>query len=351
MRRFYYIGLIFLALNIYAQAQNANQGARVSRGSDRSNQQAESNTGLPELSVRAQILNEQLTQDIGKARWMRVIYRELDLTKDKNAPLYYPVQETNGVVNLFTRMFRLISEGKLNVYRYLTNDSESFEDDNILVFKEMLDNFNIYFEEVPAGGGRPARYVINASDVPSNEVRSLYVKEAWYFDESNSLFDVKTLAICPIAYLITDIGEQPTPMFWAKYEDVRPYVTSNYIMTSNINNAKTYTVDDFFRRRMYDGEIVKTENLLNLAMQQLYPDPDTLRVEQQRIEDQLMSFNDSLWIKPDTTVVLSKKEAKAVTRSNSKSVSANNKNTKKESTPKQPKEKAVKTSPARSIRR
>ena len=349
MRRFYYIGLIFLALSVIAQAQNANQaGARVSRGSDRSNQQtANSNNGIPELSVRAQNLNEQLTQDMGKARWMRVIYRELDLTKDKNAPLYYPVQETNGIVNLFTRMFQLISEGKLSVYRYLINDAESFEDDNILVFKEMLENFNIYFEEVPAGGGSPARFVINASDVPSNEVRSLYVKEAWYFDENNSLFDVKTLAICPIAFMITDIGEQPTPMFWAKYEDVRPYVTSNYIMTSNINNAKTYTVDDFFRRRMYEGEIVKTENLLNMSMQQLYPDPEIMIVEQQRIESQLTSFNDSLWIKPDTTVVLSKKEAKAVKKT---SVSAD-RTTRKESTPKAPKEKTVKSAPTRSIRR
>ena len=360
MKRFYYIISIFLVLALFAQAQNAEQKPRMSRGGDRNRTQTESNeSGLPELTVRAQNMNEQLTQEIENARWMRVITRELDLTQEKNTPLYYPVQELNGMKNLFTSLFQLASEGKINVYKYLM-DYESFEDDNILPFKEMLENFDIYHEEIPAGGGRPARYVINASDVPSQEVRSLYIKEAWYFDQSNSVYDVKILAICPIAFMITEMGDQRQPMFWAKYEDVRPYVKNNYIMTSNINNAKTFTVDDFFRRRMYDGEIIMTENMMNLAMQQLYPDPDTLKMEQQRIEDQLMAFNDSLWVHPDTTaVVLSKKEAKAAAKSARRSskeegVSTDNKSAKKESAPKQkqPKqEKAAKSAPARSIRR
>ena len=360
MKRFYYIGLIFLALGAFAQAQNSDQRApRMSRGGDRNNQQSENQSGLPELSVRAQIMNEQLTQEIGNARWMRVVYRELDLTKEKNAPLYYPVQEVNGMTNLFTKMFHLVSEGKVDVYKYLA-DYESFEEDNILSFKDLLDNFNIYYEEVPAGGGYPARYVINASDVPSQEVRYLLVKEAWYFDQNNSIYDVKTLAICPIAFLITDIGEQRTPMFWAKYEDIRPYVKNDYIMTSNVNNAKTLTVDDYFRRRMFDGEIVKTENLMNLALQQYCPTPDSMKAEQQRIEEQLMSFNDSLWVQPDTTVVLSKKEAKKARSSGSSSqkeggvTSDDKKSVKREKAPKQPKVKAEKTAaPAatRSIRR
>jgi hypothetical protein len=56
--------------------------------------------------------------------------------------------------------------------------------------------------------------VINSSDIPSAEVKTYYVKEAWYFDQNNSIYDVKTLAICPIAFLISDFGEQRTPMFW-----------------------------------------------------------------------------------------------------------------------------------------
>jgi gliding motility associated protien GldN len=358
MKRFIYTGFILLFLGALAGAQNPEpRTPRVSRGGDRQNRgaQTENNRGLPELTVRAQIMNEQLTQNVGNARWMRVIYREIDLTKERNAPLYYPIQELNGMKNLFTTLFQLVSEGKINVYKYLP-DYESFEEDNLLSFKDMLDNFNISYEEVPAGGGNPARYIINASDVPSQEVRSYIVKEAWHFDQNNSIYDVSTLAICPIAFMISDIGEQRTPMFWVKYEDVRPYIKNNYIMTSNINNAKTFTVDDYFRRRMFDGEIVKTENLMNLALLQYCPTPDSMLAEQQRIENQLKTFNDSLWIQPDTTVVLSKKEAKKAARTTSRksdgTTSNDNKSTpKKEKTPAPKKEKATKSSPSRSIRR
>ena len=51
---------------------------------------------MPELTVRAQDMNERMTQHIGNARWMRVIYRQIDLTKEQNAPLYYPTQPMNG---------------------------------------------------------------------------------------------------------------------------------------------------------------------------------------------------------------------------------------------------------------
>ncbi|MDR0836226.1 MAG: gliding motility protein GldN [Tannerella sp.] len=361
MRRFFYITLLFIGLFASIEAQNNPQTPRVSRGADRARQQqTQQNSGLPELSVRAQIMNEQLTQNTDKARWMRIIYREIDLTKEKNSPLYYPVREVNGQMNLFTKLFNLVSEGKVKVYKY-TGDSESFEDDNILSYRDMLEKFDIYFDSIPAGGNRPAAYVVNSSDIPSSEVRTYYIKEAWYFDQNNSLYDVKTLALCPIAYIISDMGEQPTPMFWTKYEDIRPYIKNSLIMTSNINNAKTYTYDDYFRKRMFDGEIFQTENMLNLPLMQIYPTPDSLQIAQQQIEKQLISFNDSLWVPQDTTLVLSKKEQKKVGRSTPKAdktesgVTTDNKTTvkqKKEAAPKPAKSSsASKSSPTRSIRR
>ena len=302
----YYIILILIALTIGVQAQNTTP--RVSRGGDRNVQQPGTNTAkkTSELSVRAQMMNEQLTQEIGNARWIRYILRELDLTNEKNAPLYFPVQEMNGMKNLFTSLFQLLSEGKIKVYGYQA-DYESFEDDNIMSFKDILDKNNIYYDEVPGGDGR-TRYVVNAGDIPSREANKLYVKEAWYFDQNNSLYDVKTLAICPIAFITMETGEElPQALFWVKYEDIRPYIKNNYIMTSSINNAKTYTMDDFFRRRMYDGEIIQTENLMNLPLIKLFDNDEELLAEQQRIEEQLKSFNDSLWIPADTTTVVSKK--------------------------------------------
>ena len=357
----YYIGICICLTTLTAWGQVQNTAPRTSRGGDRNAQQQANNpnAGSPELTVRAQLLNEQLTQNIGNARWVRYILRELDLTKEKNAPLYFPVKEMNGVKNLFTSLFQLLSENKIKVYKYQA-DYDSFEDDNIMTFKEMLDDFNILYDEIPAGGGRPAMYAVNASDIPSREAVKLYVKEAWYFDQNNSLYDVKTLAICPLANITMETGEELLQgMFWVKYEDIRPYIKNNPIMTSNINNAKIYTIDDFFRRRMYDGEIIQTENLMNLPLTRLFETDEELLAEQQRIEQQLKSFNDSLWIQPDTTaVVISKKESRKAgsTRGSSSASTLKEKEPAKEKAPKQPAEEtekaaATKSSPTRSIRR
>ena len=112
---------------------------------------------------------------------------------------------------------------------------------------------------------------MNESDIPSGDVRSYYIKEAWYFDQNNSVFDVKTLAICPILTIVDDMGQNTMPMFWIPYENLRPYINTAYIMTSNINNAMTFTLDDYFRRRMFQGDIFKTQNLMNQPLQAYCP--------------------------------------------------------------------------------
>jgi gliding motility associated protien GldN len=304
MKRLYYILAIISALfvteTLMAQEPGNTQMERRIPRAGRGERTQERSSRTPELTVRAQDMNERMTQDIGNARWMRVIYREVDLTKEVNASLYYPLRPLKGSMNLFSTIFQLVSEDKIDVYEYL-GDYEQFDEEYKVNFKEMLDRFYIYYETIPSSGGDTA-ILVNESDVPSADVRTYYVKEAWYFDQNNSVFDVKTLAICPILYMSGDVGEQRMPMFWVPYENIRPYITNTRIMTSNTNNAKTFTIDDYFRRRMFDGDIIKTENLMNLSLAEYYPDPDSLKIEQARIEAQLVEFERALYFQPDTTI-------------------------------------------------
>lgn len=308
----------------------------------------DNNSGLPELTVRAIDLNERMTQDVSNARWMRVIYRQIDLTKEANAPLYYPTQPMNGQMNLFSTIFQLICDDKLDVYEYL-DGYEDFSDSRKVVLKDMLDRFHIFYDEVPAKGDQPASFIVNESDIPSADVKSYYVKEAWYFDQQNSVFDVKTLAICPILTSNGDIGETTMAMFWVPYESIRPYINNTYIMTSNTNNVMTFTYDDYFRRRMFDGEIIKTQNLLNQPLQAYCPTPDSLKKEQEKIENQLVAFEKSLWMRPDTTAVAANsKEAKKAAK---KEKEAAEKSKEKETKVKTKAPKPANTTPTRSVRR
>lgn len=149
------------------------------------------------------------------------------------------------------------------------------------------------------------------------------------------------------------MGETTMPMFWLPYENIRPYISNSYIMTSNMNNAMTFTMDDYFRRRMFEGDIIKTQNLMNLPLQAYCPTPDSLKNEQARIEGQLTSFEKSLWYQPDTTqVAVDSKAAKKARKSAARGKGTTTKepaSEKKAPTVKAPK--AEKSAPVRSVRR
>ena len=174
-----------------------------------------------------------------------------------------------------------------------------------------------------------------------------------YFDQNNSVFDVKTLAICPILTIVDDMGQNTMPMFWIPYENLRPYINTAYIMTSNINNAMTFTLDDYFRRRMFQGDIFKTQNLMNQPLQAYCPTPDSMKREQERIENQLITFEKSLYLQPDTAQLAADTKGK---KSKNATVSARGRKTEaaKESKQKEVKikaPKAQKSAPVRSVRR
>ncbi|GHU58272.1 hypothetical protein FACS189411_13400 [Bacteroidia bacterium] len=356
MKRLYYIlalvSVVMTSIPAFAQEENTQRRSPQARIGTRESTTKKS-FDLQNLTLRARNLNEQLSQDMGYARWIRVIYREVDLQKEQNAPLYYPPRPLNGSMNLFSTIFQLLIDGRINAYTY-EDGYEAFDEDHLLVLKEFLDESHIYYEEVPGRNGAAPSYIINESDIPSADVLSYYVKEAWYFDQNNSVFDVKTLAICPLLTQSGDLGERETqPLFWLPYENIRPYVNNSYIMTSNVNNAKTFTVDDYFRRRMFDGEIIKTENLMNKTLRQYYPeesDSTNLKLAQEEIENQLKTFHESLYWKEDSTQL----DPKAAKKAEKEARQNNTKSSSKNDTPKAksaPAPKAERSTPVRSVRR
>ena len=105
-------------------------------------------------------------------------------------------------------------------------------------------------------------------------------------------------AICPVLHRTDDFGGEAIryPMFWIEMNDLRPYISRQYVFTDNDNNLARYNLDDFFTMGMYKGEIYKTKNLRNLSMVQMFPDPEGLKRAQDSIENRLSSFDKNLWI-------------------------------------------------------
>ena len=267
--------------------------------------------GAQQLSVRAQISYPTAAKMSEDVVWRRDIYREIVLTEDENAPLYYPTEPVGSQMNLFAYLFKLMMRGTVPAYEYRLDGNEVFSDSSRVDRKAFLDNYHIYYERTDRG------ISIDDSDIPSAEVKSYYVKESAYFDQNSGTFHIMPTAICPVLWRTDDFGdgEQKYPLFWVKYSDAAPYLSKQVVMTSNLNNAATMSMDDYFTRNMYKGKIYKTANLLGRTLAQYCPDDSTLAKEQRRIEAELAAFEKNVWgdqARKDSLDSIAKAEAKTV---------------------------------------
>ncbi len=258
----------------------------------RAEQQQQKSNRSQQLSTRAQIsfpTAQSMSEDVV---WRRDIYRELDLNEDANAGLYYPVEAIGSQMNLFTYIFKLMMSGSVKVYEYRLDGNEVFTDDARVAQKAFLDNYHIFYEKDQNGRTR-----IDNSDIPSREVKGYYIKESAYYDQASATFHTKVLALCPIMSREDDFGDGAAkyPLFWVKYEDLAPFLSKQTIMTSNLNNAATMSVDDYFTKNMYRGKIYKTNNMLGKTLAQYCSNDSAMTKEQKRIEMELQEFEKNIW--------------------------------------------------------
>ena len=243
------------------------------------------------LTTRAQISYPATMQMAEDVVWRRDIYRELDLMQGANSGMYYPVEPVGSQMNLFTYLFKLVLSGQVKAYKYNIDGNESFAADNQLKPLSLLDDYNIYYER------KDGRLKLDNSDIPSREVKGYYIKESSYFDQNSATFHTKVIALCPIMFREDDFGDGVAryPLFWVKYDDVAPFLTKQTIMTSDINNAATMSMDDYFVKNMYRGKIYKTNNMLGQTLAQYCPTDSAMAKEQQRIEAELKAFEENIW--------------------------------------------------------
>lgn len=305
-----FIACLTLSATAQPKARRAEQAARE--------QQSNKNN----MTTRAQIsfpTEAKMDEDVV---WRRDVYRELDLRDDANAGLYYPVEPLGGQMNLFTYMFKLImagpNHGGIAAYSYDVNTgNERFEESLRVSPLKFLDDYQIYYERTDRG------VHISDSDIPSGEVKGYFVKESAYYDQSTATFHTQVQAICPVMYREDDFGDGTTkyPLFWVKYNELAPFLAKQTIMTSNLNNAATMSIDDYFTMNAYKGKIYKTTNMLGQTLAQVAGgDTAKLSREQMRIEHEIENFEKAMWGNQarkdslDSIAHLDKKDKKALRR-------------------------------------
>ena len=291
-----------IGLGAFAQVENAG-GVRKRTSRDKKERQE---AGAPQVTDRMQGFYEAKEPHDADLQYMRQIYRQLDLTKDANTPLYFPEDVVDGQENLFRIILRLVVDGKIPAYEYL-DGREVFTDQYKVNVADMLDRFGIY-HRAGEGRGEPA-VVIEEADVPTGQVLNYYILEKWEFDRRSNQMKTRVEAVCPVLNQSGDFGgEMRLPMFWVKFDALRPFLAQQYIFLNDDNNLPQYSLDDYFNLGMYDGEIYKTRNLRNLSMNQMYPDPDDLKRAQDSIDHRLRDYGKNLWV-PTREEYLAQREA------------------------------------------
>ena len=136
------------------------------------------------------------------------------------------------------------------------------------------------------------------------------------------------------------------PLFWVKYADLEPFLSRQTLMTSNLNNAATMSMEDYFTLNRYEGKIYKTNNMLGKTLAQIC-DGDTtkLSAEQKRIEAELKAFEQNIFgdqqkkdsldsiAKLDPKQMKAAKKAKSSSSSRSSSAKVKSSKPKKSSAP------------------
>lgn len=249
--------------------------------------------------------------------WRRDVYRELDLNDNANASLYYPVEPLGTQMSLFTYLFKLVmagpKRGGIAAYSYDVNTgNERFIESLRVNPLKFLDDYHVYYERTDRG------VHIDDSDIPSAQVKGYFIKESTYYDQNTATFHTKVQALCPVMYREDDFGDGITkyPLFWVKYDDLAPFLAKQTIMTSNLNNAATMSIDDYFTMNAYKGKIYKTTNMLGKTLSQVVGnDSVKLSKEQRRIENEIAQFEKSMWGNParkDSLDSIAKLDTKAL---------------------------------------
>ena len=285
--------MLMAVITVGAVAQ-VESGSGVRRRSE--NERNKKEAATPGVTDRMAGFYETKQAHEADLEYMRQIYRELDLQKPENSPLYFPEDVIDGQENLFRLMFRLVTEGKVPAYEYL-DGREVFTDKYKINVGEMLDRFDIYYTPGDGSTEKNPKYHIEESDVPTGQVNTFYIIEKWEYDRRANSMKTRVVAICPVLTRMSDFGgDAKYPMFWVKFDALRPYLSQQYVFLDNDNNLARYSLDDYFNLGMYDGDIYKTQNLRNLSMVQMYPDEDDLKRAQDSIDNRLKTYGKEVWV-------------------------------------------------------
>ena len=259
--------------------------------------------------------------------WSRLIYRVIDMRYKQNYQLYFPVTSADPQYrNLFKVMLDAIVDGmpvyeksqepgdikprletplaKDQIPGLLNTDREGISDGDIATSDYMLIHYDSVTDKMSFNDYMYQQYV-------RNQLKFM-ILEVVFFDKHYSRLFSKIIAIAPMSS--EDIEGEDTPItdalyqslrFWVVYDDFRPYMARQYMIPQS-NDSKRVTFEQFFAQKLYTSYIIGDSNMYDRMLAEAATRgrdeqedkaliERELKKEQQRIENELMTFELDLW--------------------------------------------------------
>ena len=259
--------------------------------------------------------------------WSRFIYRVIDMRYKQNYQLYFPVTSADPQYrNLFKVMLDAIVDGmpvyeksqepgdikprletplaKDQIPGLLNTDREGISDGDIATSDYMLIHYDSVTDKMSFNDYMYQQYV-------RNQLKFM-ILEIVFFDKHYSRLFSKIIAIAPMSS--EDIEGEDTPItdalyqsirFWVVYDELRPYLAQQYMIPQS-NDSKRVTFEQFFAQKLYTSYIIGDSNMYDRMLAQAATRgrdeqedkaiiEQELKKEQQRLENELMTFELDLW--------------------------------------------------------
>lgn len=226
--------------------------------------------------------------------WRRTILRVVDLRELQNRPLYLPAEDLTEETqkNLFAIIFSHILDSTLKAYKSPVNPAQTFvpkfTEENLFNLEEFLNATDLV--------GYEDKYELINYLTPG--VVKYYVQEVWYFNKATSTFHNKILAIAPFydeRYNTRAENVRTSVYFWVSFDHLRPFLQEEFLKVSGRNTAPLVDFDNFLVSRQFDSYIIKDYGVDSRDIDSNIEDPRFIRQEQQRIEAEILDFEQDLW--------------------------------------------------------
>jgi gliding motility associated protien GldN len=225
--------------------------------------------------------------------WTRRIWRVLDMREKMNQTFYLPEKPQNNWKSFMQIVMDGLKEGTITAYSSL---SDQFLVPN--TYTELLDQLQMKQKVKLKRQYEPYEdydTIIEKNFEPV-DVKSLRIKEDFYFDRQRSQFEVRILGICPVMDDYDDNGNYrgPKPLFWIYFPECRNLFAKNEMFNLKNGAAGRMTYDDVFMKRMFSSYIYKEENVYDRTINEYATGVDAL-LESEKAKNNLYEFESNLW--------------------------------------------------------